>query len=96
MRESGSPAKLGELLGAESSDKKQLSMEDLPELLGEKMPDLPLNRVGHYRLMQSLKQRFGAGYRNIPMIQGIISEFEQKMKDENVIKMNMRGRNGNK
>ena len=91
MRDSSSPANLGELLG-ESAEKSKLSMKDLPELLGEKMPEMPMNRVGHYRLMQALKQRFGAGYRNIPMIQGILKEFEDNMNTENIIKMNMKGR----
>jgi len=91
MRESGSPAKLGELLGS-SAEKQDLSLEDLPELLGEKMPDMPLNRVGKYRLVNALKQRFGPGFRNVPMVSKIISEFEQKMNDENIIRMNKKGR----
>ena len=96
MREQGSPAKLGELLG-ESSHKSQLTMKDLPELLGEKMPEMPMNRVGKYRLTQALKNRFGLGYRNIPMIQGILKEFDDNMKVDNVVKMNMKGREyGNK
>lgn len=91
MRQAGSVAKLGELLGAEASDKQSLSLEDLPELLGEKLPELPLNRVGKYRLLNALKQRFGVGYRNIPMIAGIIRDFEQKVEDENIIRMNKKG-----
>ena len=87
MRESGSPAKLGELLG-ESGTKSNLSMKDLPELLGEKMPELPLNRVGMHRLMQALKNRFGVGYRNVPMIQNIMKEFKQNMNDQSIIQMN--------
>lgn len=91
MREAGKPAKLGELLG-KSGEKQDLSLEDLPELLGEKLPELPMNRVGKYRLMNALKQRFGAGYRNVPMVSKILSEFEQRVNDENIIRMNRKGR----
>lgn len=92
MRESQAPAKLGELLGEDAGEKSHLSLEDLPEILGEKMPEMPLNRVGKYRLLNALKNRFGAGYRNVPMVSGIIKEFEQKMNDENVIRLNKKGR----
>jgi len=91
MRQPGSPARLGELLGEEASSKQSLGLEDLPDILGEKMPELPLNRVGKYRLINALKQRFGVGFRNIPMVSGIIKEFEQQMDDENIIRMNRKG-----
>ena len=91
MRKASTPASLGELLGKAAS-KSKLSIEDLPELLGEKMPELPLNRVGKYRLLNALKLRFGNGYRNIPMIKDILNEFDSKVNDENIIRMNKKGR----
>jgi hypothetical protein len=95
MREAGKPAKLGELLG-KSADKEDMGLKDLPELLGEQMPDMPMNRLGKYRLMQALKIRFCAGYRNLPMIKNLIHEFDEEMKIENVVKMNKKGYdNGN-
>jgi hypothetical protein len=95
MREAGKPAKLGELLG-KSADNKDMGLKDLPELLGEQMPDMPMNRLGKYRLMQALKIRFGAGYRNLPMIKSLMNEFDEEMKIENVVKMNKKGYdNGN-
>ncbi len=92
MREEGKPAALGELLG-KAAEKKELGFADLPELLGEKMPDLPMNRIGKFRLINALSQRFGPGFRNIPMVSNIIKEFDSKISDENVMRQNRKGRN---
>lgn len=91
MRESGSPASLGELLG-KSASKQDMGLKDLPEILGEKMPELPLNRIGEFRLMNALSQRFGPGFRDIPMVGKIIKEFNEQVKTENVVRMNKKGR----
>lgn len=92
MRQAGKPAALGELLGS-AANKSELGLKDLPELLGEKMPDLPMNRIGKFRLINALSQRFGPGFRNIPMVSNIIKEFDSQMNDENVIRQNKKGRN---
>lgn len=91
MRAAEKPAGLGELLGSASS-KQDLSLKDLPELLGEKMPDLPKNRIGKFRLINALQQRFGPGFNNIPMVAGIIKEFDEEVKLENVIRQNGKGK----
>jgi len=92
MRPSNKPAKLGELLGS-AGNKTSLGLKDLPEILGEKMPELPMNRIGKFRLINALSQRFGPGFRDIPMVSGIIKEFDSQMNDENVIRQNKKGRN---
>ena len=91
MRQAEKPASLGELLGGASS-KQNLGLKDLPQILGEKMPDLPKNRIGKFRLINALQQRFGPGFKNVPMVSGIIKEFDQQINDENVIKANKKGR----
>ncbi len=90
MRPTEKPAALGELLGA-AADKTNLGFKDLPEILGEKMPDLPRNRIGKFRLINALQQRFGPGYKNIPMVGGILEEFDGYINDENVIRANKKG-----
>lgn len=92
MRAESKPAALGELLG-KSAEKGELGFKDLPELLGEKMPDLPMNRIGKFRLINALSQRFGPGFRDIPMVSNILKEFDSKVNDENVIRQNKKGRN---
>ncbi len=87
MREEEKPASLGELLGS-AAQKQDLSLEDLPEILGEKMPELPKNRIGRFRLVNALQQRFGNGYNNIPMVSKIIKQFDEEIKFENVIRRN--------
>ena len=91
MRSSQKPATLAELLG---KDVGQMSMSDLPKLLGEKMPEIPHNRIGRFRLNQALKLRFGPGYKNIPGIKNILSEFDKHVETENIVKMNKESQNG--
>lgn len=90
MKESRN-ATLGELLG-KSGSKASLSLKDLPDILGEKMPELPRDRIGKFRLIQSLQLRFGDGFRNLPHIKGIIEEFDKEVETENVIRANMKGK----
>ncbi len=92
MRSSQKAVSLNELLGKTSD--REIGMKDLPKILGEKMPDMPKNRVGRYRLMQALKVRFGPGFRNIPGVKNIIHEFDEEVKTENIIKMNLEARRG--
>lgn len=80
---------MGELLG-KSGAKSDLSLTDLPEILGEKMPDLPKNRIGKFRLLSALQVRFGPAYRNIPMVSNIIKQFDKEIETENIIRANKR------
>ena len=82
---------MGELLGKSGSEQKEVKLKDLHELLGEKMPDLPKDRIGKFRLNQALHIRFGAGYKNIPMIKNILKEFDDEVSLENTIRANKRG-----
>lgn len=91
MRSENKPASLAELMGKTSGT---LGLHDLPKLLGDKMPSMPFNRVGKYRLHNALHLRFGPSYMNIPGVSNIVSEFEKNMKTENVVKMNKESRNG--
>lgn len=91
MRSSQKPATLGELLG---KDTNAFSVADLPKLLGEKMPELPKNRIGRFRLTNALKLRFGPGFRNIPGIKSILEEFDRDIETENIVKMNEEARRG--
>lgn len=95
MRSKEQPATLGELIGKPADSGDDLDLDDLPELLGEKMPELPHNRVGKYRLLNALKMRFGEGYRNIPGIKNIISQFDENVRTENVVRMNKLSRSKN-
>lgn len=74
-------ASLSELIGKKGANEPKLSLEGLRDLLGEKMPELPRNQVGRMRLISSLRQRFGDGFRSIPGISGIIQEFDADVKD---------------
>lgn len=90
MRNALKPASLGELLGEGFEHRTQLTLDDLPKLLGEKMPEIPFNRVGKIRLINALQQRFGQGYGDIPGVKQLMSEFDKELKVASVIRMNRR------
>lgn len=71
-------ATLNEVMGGSGGQKtgRAPSLENLHELLGEKMPKIPLNGVGRVRLIQALKNRFGVGYRNLPGISDMLKDFD--------------------
>lgn len=80
-------ASLAEIMGAKGAAKAKsgISLSDLPELLGEAMPDLPKDAVGRYRLLRSLKARFGPNFRALPGVSGVLSEFDSVIETERKI-----------
>lgn len=70
---------LNELMGkAAQAGKKHLSLDDLGDLLGERMPKLEFTPVGRFRLTTALRNRFGDNYRNLPGINDIMKEFDKE------------------
>jgi hypothetical protein len=72
---------LGELMG-KGGDKakggRKLTLDDLGEILGERMPKLQFSPVGRMRLTSALRVRFGDGYHHLPGINDILSEFDKE------------------
>ena len=85
MRDEKKPASLNELMG---SEEEKVTLDNLPEVLGLKMPELPTNRVGKLRLVHALQQRFGVNYRQMPGVNDVLSEFEKKISDSETIAQN--------
>ncbi len=75
---------LSEIMGKAGADKAKsgLSLDNLPEVLGEAMPDLPKNAVGRYRLLRSLKARFGPNFRSLPGVMDVLKEFDSVIDTE--------------
>lgn len=73
---------LGELMGGsgEKAKGKKLSLDDLGELLGERMPKLEFTPVGRFRLTTALRNRFGDSYRNLPGIEEVLQDFDKEAK----------------
>lgn len=88
MREKGSPASLNELMGKGGEESESFELEDLKELLGEKMPELPYNKIGRQRLLNALQVRFGPGFQNLPGIKKILSQFDNEISTASVISRN--------
>lgn len=78
------PATLNEMMGKVP----EISLATLPDILGEKMPELPFNRLGRMRLMRALRNRFGEGFRNIKGVKSLLAEFDTESKVRNVEKLN--------
>lgn len=87
-REQGTPASLNELMGNKTED---LELSDLAKVLGDKMPEIPMNQVGRLRLIKALRNRFGDGFRNIPGVRHLIKEFDEELKVATIVRMNKRG-----
>jgi hypothetical protein len=73
-------ASLNELMGKSggSAKERKLSLEDLPDLLGDAMPVIDKTPVGRLRLISAMRNRFGDNYRNIPGVADIFKEFDKE------------------
>lgn len=75
-------ASLNELMGSagNKAESRKLGLDDLGELLGERMPKLEYSPVGRMRLTAALRVRFGDNYRHLPGIEDILKEFDNEAK----------------
>ena len=71
---------MNELMGSSGNKAadKDLDLDDLKEILGEKCPKIEFTPVGRMRLTAALRVRFGDQYRNLPGIEGILKEFDKE------------------
>lgn len=70
---------INELMGGSGKQaKKSLGLDDLSDILGERMPKLEYSPVGRLRLTTALRLRFGDNYRHLPGIEGILKEFDKE------------------
>jgi hypothetical protein len=73
---------IGELMGGsgEKAKGRKLTLDDLGNLLGERLPKLEFTPVGRLRLTTALRNRFGDQYKNLPGINDILSDFDSEAK----------------
>lgn len=83
----GKRASLSEIMGKAGAEKAKqgLKLSHLPEVFGEAMPELPHNAVGRYRLLRSLKARFGPNFRSLPGVSDILKEFDGVLETERTV-----------
>lgn len=69
---------VNELMGGKGHEakSKDLEVEDLPELLGERCPEIKFNPVGRIRLVSALRQRFGDNWRHLPGLANVMKKFD--------------------
>jgi hypothetical protein len=79
---------LNELMGKKGG-KKNLSVSDLPDLLGERMPKIDYTPVGKFRLVTALRNRFGENYRQLEGIESLLADFDRE-SSFNVTKQEMK------
>lgn len=74
---------LAELMGADAAGKSEgLRLSQLPEILGDSMPELPKNPLGRHRLIRALQQRFGKNFRSLPGIKDLVKQFDDDIAFE--------------
>lgn len=83
MSKKASLAELMGGIGAQSAE--NLSLKQLPKILGDAMPDLPRNSLGRYRLVSALRQRFGDNFRSLPGVSGLVEQFDKEIEFEDRI-----------
>lgn len=66
-------------MGSKAAASSGLSLKQLPDVLGDAMPDLPRNAVGRFRLVSALRQRFGDNFRALPGVSNIVREFDDEV-----------------
>lgn len=88
---------LNEIMGkaGEKSEKGKFSLDDLQELLGERMPDVRHTPIGRMRLVNALKNRFGKNWRSLPGMVDLMKDFDKEM-DFNVSLQKMKMIKGKK
>lgn len=71
---------INELMGSKGgkAKNKKLSLDDLEDLLGERMPKLEFTPVGRLRLTTALRNRFGDNYRHLAGIDDIMKDFDRE------------------
>lgn len=76
----GGKISLNELMGSSGAKAKgrKLTLDDLGELLGERMPKLEFTPVGRLRLTTAMRNRFGDNYRALPGMDDIMKEFDRE------------------
>jgi hypothetical protein len=92
MRSSISNPNLNELMGEGYEHRTKLTLDDLPKLLGHKMPEITFDHVGRVRLHHALQQRFGQDYQNIPHVQDLLKQHADAMKVHAAILANKKSR----
>ena len=79
-------ASLAELMGKRAAQAgPKLRLTDLPDILGDAMPELPKNSVGRFRLMRALQQRFGRNFRSLPGVGDLMKEFDSEIDFEHTV-----------
>lgn len=55
-------------------------MEVFKKVLGDDIPELPLNKIGRFRLLQALRRKFGITYRNVGQAKKLLDYFDRQLK----------------
>lgn len=84
-------ASKNELMG-KMGNKESYTMEDLPELIGDAIPDITRDRVGRLRLQHLLQKRFGVTWQSYPGLKSLMEDFDKDMEVATLIKANREGR----
>jgi len=85
MSAKDSPGTLGEMLG---SGQNKVTRENLHEVLGMKMPEIPMTDVGKVRLIHALQQRFGANFRQMPGVSDLLDGFNKDLEIHETLRKN--------
>lgn len=71
---------LNELMGGKGREtkKRKLTLDDLEDLMGERLPKMEFSPRGRYRLLTALRNRFGDNFKALHGISDILEEFDKE------------------
>jgi hypothetical protein len=59
---------------------RPLNLTPFRQILGDDIPDLPLNKIGRFRLLQALRRKFGANFKNVGQAKKLLDIFDRQLK----------------
>lgn len=59
---------------------RKLNLTPFRQVLGEDIPDLPLNKIGRFRLLQALRRKFGISFKNVGQAKKLLDMFDRQLK----------------
>lgn len=62
-----------------------LDLSRYSKVLGDGLPHIKPDKVGRFRLLQHLRNKYGASYRNFPGVQEVIDYFDGEHKFHRVM-----------
>lgn len=91
-------SKLKDLAGSSHNDMPALDLDPVKKLFSadeqKMLPHIDESQLGRIRLIRAVKNKFGASYKAIPMVQDALSHYDREVKFLSLYKKTLGDRHG--